>query len=60
MTNFLYIIGAIALLWLVYRSIRHSPELYSKQNLAKSTYTLGLLAVGLIAVVWILVLLLRH
>lgn len=58
-TAFFFAIGAVLMLWMVYRGIKHSPEAFSKANLSKSFYTLGLLAVGLIAFIYILVQLLK-
>lgn len=45
--------------WLIYRNIRYNPQAFSKENLGKSFYTLGLLALALIAFVALLVMLLK-
>lgn len=45
--------------WLVYRNIRYNPQAFSKENLGKSFYTLGLLALALIAFIALLVMLLK-
>lgn len=45
--------------WLVYRSIKGQPQAFSKENLNKSFYLLGWLALGLIGFVVLLVLLLK-
>jgi hypothetical protein len=57
--KFFFIIGAALMAWLLYRQIRSSPEAFSKANLSKSFFTLGILALGLILFVWLLVLMLR-
>jgi len=45
--------------WLIYRNIRYNPQAFSKENLGKSFYTLGLLALALIAFIALLVILLK-
>lgn len=45
--------------WLIYRNIRYNPQAFSKENLGKSFYTLGLLALALIAFIALLVVLLK-
>ncbi len=45
--------------WLMYRHIRSSPQAFSKENLSKSFFTLGILALGLIALIWVLVIFLK-
>lgn len=57
--KFFFIVGAALMLWLVYRQIRSSPGLFSKDNLSKSFFTFGILALGLIVFIWLLVLMLR-
>lgn len=49
--------GLIA--YLLYRTIKGRPELFSKENLNKSFYTLGILGLILIAFVAFLILMLR-
>ncbi len=51
----LLIVGAALLGWLLFRQIRHHPEAFSKENLSKSFYVLGILALLLIVFVWVLV-----
>lgn len=55
----LFFIGAALMMWSVYRGIKHNPQAFSKVNLSKSFYTMGLLAVGLIAFIYILILLVK-
>lgn len=57
--KFFFIIGAALMGWLLYRQIRGNPQAFSKENLNKSLFTLGILALGLIFFIWMLVLLLR-
>lgn len=54
------LIGAGLIIYLLYRTIKGRPELFSKENLNKSFYTMGLLAIGLIAFVGLLILMLRN
>ncbi len=57
--KFFFIIGAALMAWLTYRQIRGNPQAFSKENLGKSFFTLGILALGLIVFIWLLVLFLR-
>jgi len=58
-TQLFFIILALFIGWLIYRNIKSNPQAFSKQNLSKSLYTLGLLALALILFVAILIMLLR-
>lgn len=58
-TNILYIIGAALMLWFLVRTIRGNPQAFSKENLSKSIYTIGLLTLFIIAIICICVLLLK-
>lgn len=55
----LLFIGGALLLWMVYRSIKNNPAAYSKENISKSFFTMGILALALIAFVYMLVLLVK-
>ena len=55
---FLVCISAV-LLWLLYSSIKHRPELFSAQNLNKSFFTMGILSIFLIAIVGFAIFLVR-
>jgi len=57
--KFFFIMGAALMMWLLFRQIRTNPQAFSKQNLNRSFFTLGILALGLIVFIWLLVLLLR-
>jgi hypothetical protein len=46
--------------WLIYRTIKGNPTAFSKNNLSRSIYLLGWLALGLIALVFVLVMILKH
>lgn len=54
------LIGAGLLIWFIYRTIKHRPEQFSRQNLSKSFTTMGYLALFLIVFVALLVLIVRH
>ncbi|MBA2652048.1 MAG: hypothetical protein H0U73_07275 [Tatlockia sp.] len=54
------LIGAGLIIWILYRSIKGRPELFSRENLSKSFSTMGFLAVILIAFIALLVFMLRH
>jgi hypothetical protein len=55
----LYVIGAALLIWLLYRQIKGNPEMFSRTNLSKSFFTLGILALLLIGFIGLLVVMLR-
>lgn len=59
-TQILYLIGAAVLVWFGYRMIRGNPQLFSAENLSKSFFVVGVLALGLIAFIALLVFLLKH
>ena len=62
MTTFyqvLALIGAALIVWITYRSVRGRPELFSRDNMNKSFFSLGILALILIVFVGLLVLTLR-
>ncbi len=54
------VIGAVLLVFILYRVVKGSPELFSKENLNKSFFTMGILGIGLIAFIAFLVLMLRY
>ncbi len=54
------LIGAGLVLFILYRSIKGNPEQFSKDNLNKSFFTMGILALVLIAFIALLVLSVRH
>jgi hypothetical protein len=56
------ILGVVAaglIVWLLYRTIRYRPELFSRENLSKSFSSMGILALLLIGFIALLVLMLR-
>jgi uncharacterized membrane protein YidH (DUF202 family) len=57
--NFLIAFGIIALIGILYRSIKSNPDAFSAQNLNKSFLTMGVLALILICVMIFVVALLR-
>ncbi len=54
------VIFAIFLVFSLYQYIKTNPETLSLANLNKSSFTIGLLAVGLIVFITIVVMLLRN
>jgi hypothetical protein len=52
------IISAL-LLWLLYSTIKNKPELFSAGNINKSFFTMGVLAIILIAVIGLTIMLLN-
>ncbi len=59
LSQILLILGVGIILWLSYTSIRRNPQAFSLANINKSVFTLGLLALFLIAIIFILVWLLK-
>lgn len=55
----LFIVGAIGMIFLLYQTIRGRPDWFSSDNLQKSFFTLGILALVLIVFIGLLVLLLK-
>ena len=55
----LYVCGLGLAGWLVYRQVQHHPEWFSSENLLKSSNVLAILALGLIAFIAVVVMLLR-
>lgn len=53
------LIGAVLMIWFLVRTIRGNPQAFSKENLGKSVYTFGILALLLIVVIFICVMLLK-
>lgn len=47
------------LIWSLYSKVKNDPSAFSKDNLGKSFYSLGLLALALIALIAFCVMLLR-
>lgn len=56
----LAIIGAGLISWVTYRTIKGRPELFSRENMNKSFFSLGILALILIVFVALLVLIVRQ
>jgi hypothetical protein len=52
--------GAAMVIFMLYRLIKGRPELFSKENLNKSFFTMGILAIGLIGFIALLILMLRN
>lgn len=54
------IVGAGMIVFILYRTIKGSPGQFSKENLNKSFFTMGVLALILIGFIALLVLLLKN
>ncbi|KTD72347.1 hypothetical protein [Legionella tucsonensis] len=54
------LIGAGLIIFILYRAIKGKPEQFSKENLNKSFFTMGVLALVLIGFIALLVLILRN
>ncbi|BCA97103.1 hypothetical protein TUM19329_34640 [Legionella antarctica] len=54
------VLGAIMIVFVLYRAIKGRPDQFSKENLSKSFLTMGILAMGLIGFIALLVLMLRN
>lgn len=62
MQTFYEILGFVSagiILFILYRSIKGNPDQFSKENLNKSFFTMGVLAIALIGFIALLVLMLR-
>lgn len=53
------LIGAGLIVFLIYKTIKGRPELFTKENLSKSFSTMGLLALALIVFIAFLIFMLR-
>lgn len=58
-TALLFLAAAFLMGWLLYRQIKGNPQSYSKENISKSIYTLGILALLMICFIAFLILMLR-
>ncbi len=54
------LVGAGFVVWLLYRMIRTRPEQFSRENLSKSSLTMGVLAIVLIVFVAFLIVMVRQ
>ena len=55
----LALVGAALIVWVTYRSIKGRPDLFNRDNINKSFFSLGILAIILIVFVGLLVVILR-
>lgn len=53
------IAGAGLIIWFLYRNIKGRPEAFSRDNMSKSFFSMGILAILLIAFIALLVVILR-
>lgn len=51
--------GAGLIVWLLYRNIKNRPDVFSRENMSKSFFSMGILAVLLIGFIALLVVILR-
>lgn len=58
-TQLLLLIGLGLLVWYIIRTVRGNPEMFSKIMFNKSFYTMGILAIILIAFIAVCIALLR-
>lgn len=58
-TTILFLISAALMIWFMIRTIRGNPQAFNKENMGKSIYTVGILALLIIAIIFICVLFLR-
>lgn len=58
-TKIIVVLGMAGIGWWIYHSIRSNPQAFSKENLGKSFYTMGILAIGLIAIIMLCIWILR-
>jgi len=56
----LYVIVAALVIWLAFKMIRGNPQLFSKENIAKSFFSIGVLTLILMAFIAALVYFLKH
>lgn len=56
----LALIGAALIVWVTYRAIKGRPDQFSRENINKSFFSLGVLAIILIMFVALLVLMVRQ
>jgi hypothetical protein len=56
----LLVISAALMIWLIVRTVKGNPQAFSKANLSKSIYTIGILALVLILIIFFCVMLLRN
>ncbi len=53
-------VGAGIIIWLLYATIKNKPEQFTKANLGKSFFSMGILGLVLICFVAFLVFMLKH
>jgi len=51
--------GAGLMIWFMIRTVRTNPQAFSKENLSKSFFTIGILTLIIIGVIFICIMLLR-
>lgn len=56
----LLVVSAALMIWLIVRTVKGNPQAFTKESLSKSIYTVGILALVLILIVFFCVILLRN
>lgn len=59
-SSFILGIAGFGAVFLLYRAIKHQPEIFAKEKLNKSFSTMGVLALVLIGIIGLVVVLLRN
>lgn len=55
-----FVMGAGLMAWLAYRMVSNNPDAFSRGNLGKSAYTIGILTLLMIGVVILCVIILKN
>jgi len=58
-SHLLALLGALLIIWILFRAVRGNPMVFSKENFSKSLSTMGILALILIGFVAVCIMLLR-
>lgn len=60
LTTLLLVLGGALILWLIFAAVSRQPQAFRAENLSRSIFILGILALMLIAVITGLVMFLRY
>jgi ABC-type xylose transport system permease subunit len=58
-TQLFALLGAILIVWILFRVVRNNPETFTRENFSKSLSTMGFLALILVGFIAVCVMLLR-
>lgn len=56
----LYLLGTGLMVWLIVRMVRNNPGSFTRAALSKSIYTMGILALILIGIVFLCIVILKN